>query len=221
MKVNRFAVAATAVLISLFVGGAVEGQTGVGLTLSLAPTPVQVTKTNGSGDAASSRYSGMTIGGALAVRLRKLRLDLRYLEGGLSSDADLPDQDIVEGELMLGFAPFSWLVVKTGPHIRSFVTSQGTQRWVFWEGRAALGAKLGSPNLVTYLEAWHVFASDVDAVEPFGSGNGMEAGISYALSKLPFMARLAYRIDNSSLGEGSSSNTVEQLVFAIGWLLRR
>jgi hypothetical protein len=163
----------------------------------------------------------VTIGGAIAVRLRKLRLDLRYLEGGLSSDADIPDQDIVEGELMLGFAPFSWFGVKVGPHIRSFVTSQGTQRWVFWEGRAALGTTLGSPNLATYLEAWHVFASDVDAVEPFGSGNGMEAGISYSLNRLPFMARLAYRIDSSSLAEGARESTVEQLVFAIGWMLRR
>ncbi|UCG87427.1 MAG: hypothetical protein JSW71_02465 [Gemmatimonadota bacterium] len=199
-------------------GARLNAQSGVGLALSLAPMPVAVTRT---ADTTASRFSGLTIGGSVGLRLGRLRLDLRYLEGGLGSDLEIPDQDIVEGELLLGVAPLAWLTVKAGPHIRSFVTAQGTQRWVFWEGRVAATAKLGSPNLLTYLEAWHVFFSDVDAVEQYDSGNGLEGGIRLALDRLPFWGTLAYRIDQNSLGSGTKTDTVEQLVIAIGWFVRR
>jgi hypothetical protein len=193
-------------------------QNRVGLTISLAPIPVQVTETV---DSESSQLTGIAFGGRGTVTWRKLRLDLRYLEGGLSAKADGPDEDIVEGEVTLGFLPLSWLTLRLGPHIRSFVTAQGTQRWIFWEGHAAGALELGSPRLVTYFDLWHVFAADVDAVESFDRGNGIEGGIRFSLDRLPFWGKLAYRIDQSSLGDGSSTNTVEQMVFAIGWMLRR
>lgn len=193
-------------------------QSGVGLNISLAPMPVRVSNT---AESAVSQSSGLTIGGAAEVSLGWLRLDLRYLEGGLGSEDDIADQDIVEGELLLGVAPLSWLKVKLGPHIRSFVTPRGTQRWVFWEGRLATSMPLGSPNLLAHLELWHVLSASVDAVEPFDSGNGLEGGIRLSLNRLPFSFRLAYRIDHSSLGDGVKNDTVEQLVFALGWFVSR
>lgn len=198
--------------------GGLIAQSGVGLNLSLAPMPVKVSNT---AESTLSQSSGLTIGGAAEVSLGWLRLDLRYLEGGLGSEDDIADQDIVEGELLLGLAPLSWLKLKLGPHIRSYVTPQGTQRWVFWEGRVATSMPLGSPNLMAHLELWHVLSASVDAVEPFDSGNGLEGGIRLCLSRLPFSFRLAYRIDHSSLGSGVKTDTVEQLVFGLGWFVRR
>jgi len=215
---RRMGPLAAMLLAASAAAGRLSAQSGVGLTVSLAPMPVQVTRT---AEPAANRFSGLTIGGAAAVRFGRLRLDLRYLEGGLGSDQEVPDQDIVEGELLLGVAPLSWLVVKAGPHIRSFVTSQGTQRWVFWEGRVTAAANLGSPNLLTYLEVWHVLGANVDAVEPYDSGNGLEGGIRLAMNRLPFWGQLAYRIDHNSIGDGAKTDTVEQLVFAIGWFVRR
>ena len=218
MRSHRLSLIGASVLVGSFVNGPLDGQNRIGLTVSLAPMPVQVTETAGN---ESSQLTGIALGGRAGVTWRKLRLDVRYLEGGLSSEADGLDEDIVEGELMLGFVPLSWLTLRLGPHIRSFVTSQGTQRWILWEGNAAGAVELGSPRLLAYFDLWHVFAADIDAVEPFDRGNGMEGGIRLTLDRLPFWGKLAYRIDQSSLGDGSRTNTVEQMVFAIGWMLRR
>ena len=218
VRSHRLSLIGVSVLVGSFVNGPLDGQNSIGLTISLAPIPVQVTETAGN---ESSQLNGIALGGRAGVTWRKLRLDVRYLEGGLSSEADGPDEDIVEGELMLGFAPLSWLTLRLGPHIRSFVTSQGTQRWIFWEGHATGAVELGSPRLLSYLDLWYVFAANVDAVEPFDQGLGIEGGIRLTMDRLPLFAKLAYRIDQSSLGDGSRTNTVEHMVFAIGWMLRR
>jgi hypothetical protein len=218
MTVHRWRVWPVAVLICSMSVGALRAQNPFGLTLSMAPIPVQVSQDDGT---AATQFSGTSLGGMVNLSWRIWRLDMRYLEGGLSSDSDLPDEDIVEGELMFGVAPFSWLTVKIGPHIRSFVTPRGTERWAFWEARVGTAAKLGSPHLVTYFEAWHVIASDVDAIGSYDSGNGLEGGIRLSLSRLPFYGEFAYRIDQSKLADGAATHTVEQLVFAIGWMVRR
>lgn len=218
MTNHRLSLVGAAVMVGSLVGGSLDGQNRIGLSISLSPIPVQVTESAGSG---LSQVSGIAFGGRAGVTWRKLRLDVRYLEGGLGSDSASLDQDMVEGEAMLGFTLLSWLTLRAGPHIRSFVTSQGTQRWLFWEGHAAGAVELGSPKLITYLDLWHVFAANVDAVEPFDKGNGIEGGIRLTLDRWPFWAKLAYRIDQSRLGDGSRTNTVEQMVFAIGWMLRR
>ncbi len=205
-------------LVMLMTAREVRAQSSPRLTLSLAPIPVQVSQDNG---AANRQLSGMAFGGMVDFSWRFLRLDVRYLEGGISADSDSGDEDIVEGELMLGVAPLSWLAVKFGPHIRSFVTPQGTERWFFWEGRLATAAKLGSPNLVTYFQAWYVFSSDVDAVQSYDSGKGVEGGIRLSLSRLPFYGDLGYRMDQSKLGDGAATQTVEQLIVAIGWMIGR
>ncbi|UCD25690.1 MAG: hypothetical protein JSW51_07200 [Gemmatimonadota bacterium] len=205
-------------LVGSAVSGRLDAQNRIGLTISLAPIPVQVTETV---ESESSKLTGIAFGGRGVVTWRKLRLDLRYLEGGLSPEAEAPDEDIVEGELMLGFVPLSWLTLRFGPHIRSFVTNQGTQRWIFWEGHVGGALELGTPRLITYFDLWHVFGANVDAVEEYDSGNGIEGGIRFTLDRLPFWGKLAYRIDHSSLGAGSRSKTVEQMVFAIGWMITR
>lgn len=218
MRSHRLYGICIAVLTTSLATPAVHAQYPTGFTVSLAPIPVRVSQNNGS---ETERLSGITLGGMVDLSWKILRLDLRYLEGGIGSDGDSRDEDIVEGELMFGIAPLSWLVVKVGPHIRSFVTSQGTQRWFFWEARVGTAAKLGSPNLITYLQAWHVFQSDVDAVGSYDSGNGLEGGIRLSLSRLPFYGGLSYRMDQSKLGDGVATQTVEQFVLAIGWMIGR
>ena len=218
MRARRRYRTCLALLTALAAAGASHAQNPSGITLSLAPIPVQVSQSNGSG---TDRLSGMTLGGMADLAWRIWRLDLRYLEGGISAGDDSESEDIVEGELMIGVAPLSWLVIKVGPHIRSFVTPQGTERWFFWEARLGTAAQLGSPNVITYFQVWHVFKSDVDAVQSYDSGNGLEGGIRLSLSRLPFYGGLSYRVDHSNLGSGAASQTVEQIVMAIGWLIGR
>jgi hypothetical protein len=218
MRAHRIRLICLAFVAALATAGSARAQSPSGITLSLAPIPVQVSQNNGS---ETDQLSGMTLGGMVDLAWRIWRLDVRYLEGEISSGGDSESEDIVEGELMFGVAPSSWLVVKVGPHIRSFVTPQGTERWFFWEARLGTAAKLGSPNLITYFQAWHVFKSDVDAVESYDSGNGLEGGIRLSLSRLPFYGSLSYRVDHSNLGSGAASQTVEQMVLAIGWTIGR
>jgi len=192
---------------------ALNAQKRLGVEVGIGPVSTQVSSTeSGSTD----QLSGVTFGGRVGLTYWKLVLDARYLEGTVKSGNSERQEDVVEGELLVGMVPLSWLALKIGPHVRSIVTTGGTQRWWFWEGRVRAHANLGTPLLRSYLEVWHVFSANVDLVEGYDSGNGIEGGLRATLSRLPFWAELAYRIDNSRLGGGDRIQTVEELILMIG-----
>jgi len=212
--VNRRIAMAWAVTV-LIVAGVhdLDAQNRLGGEVALGPVSTQVSSQDPE---FSGQLSGVTLSGRVGLTYWKLLLDARYLEGTVKSGDNEREEDVVEGELMVGMVPLSWLAVKIGPHVRSLVTAQGTQRWWFWEGRVRAQANLGTPLLRSYLEAWHVFSANVDLAEGYDSGNGIEGGLRASLSQLPFWAELAYRIDNSRLGGGETTQTVEELILAIG-----
>jgi hypothetical protein len=185
----------------------------LGVQVGLGPVSTQVSSKD---VAETDKLSGVTFGGRAGLRYWKLLLDVRYLEGTVESSSSERKEDVVEGELLVGMAPLSWLALKIGPHVRSIVTDLGTQRWWFWEGRVRGQADLGTPLLRSYLEAWYVFSANVDLVEGYDGGNGIEGGIRGRLTRFPLWAELAYRIDHSRLAGGDRTQTVEELVLMIG-----
>jgi len=165
----------------------------------------------------SQTFSGVLFGGEASLALGKLSLDLLYLEGSASSDGNEADRDVVEGEVMLGFHALRWLSLKIGPHARSYVTAQGTQRWMFWELRLAADAALGTPTLKAYFEGWTSLSTNLDVAESLDRAQGLQGGIRLEPRGLPISFRLGYRMDHSRLADGVRLETIEHLMLAVGW----
>src|SRR5256884_2493132 len=96
--------------------------------------------------AGAEDFAGNAFLGQGAVGLGRLQLSVSYLQGTLNRDGAFgASRDLVEGTVMLGARPLTWLTLETGPHARAYTLSAGTQRWLFWELRArAASAFVGS-----------------------------------------------------------------------------
>lgn len=151
-----------------------------------------------------------------AVGAGPVTLGVRYFQGPITADGATEDLDLVEGEAILWVTPVRWVGVGGGPHIRAYVEEGGTERWVMWELRARGSADLLRPSLAAYLEAWTVFSADADVAEPLDTGRGFEGGLRFATGRLPFSARLRYRVERLELGDGVRRETVEHLALVIG-----
>jgi hypothetical protein len=181
---------------------------------------------NSSTSAGTEKTNGLVVGVGGTVRFRRFSLEVSYLEGSLSSGAANAGHDLVEGELLVGVYPMPWLAVKTGVHIRSFVTGAIAERWVLWEGRVQAEGELYAPHsetfsLHSYAAGWYVVSGDASLVDRYDGGSGAEAGMIVRLTGKPFQARLAYRVDHDQLAGGARQETVETLVLGVGVSLRR
>ncbi len=168
-------------------------------------------------------FTGAILGGEAWVSPRQLpmlELNLAYAQGTLESTVGPQKWDFAEGEALIGFRPVPWLAVRTGPHVRSNITAQGTERWFFWEGRLVAEATVLAPALRSYLEITRVLVADVNVQDQFDNGTGIEAGFELASWDLPLWARLAYRLERGSLAGGSRLETVEQLIISLGYQAR-
>lgn len=163
------------------------------------------------------RLAGFTMGGFTSVSHNRFSVELGYLEGSLSPSGQGIERDIVEGELLLTVRTFRWMSVQLGPHIRSFVRPDGTERWIFWEGRLRAGTQLGTPRLLSRFEIWQVLAANVDAAEPYDGGRGISGALWWDISSLPFWLGLGYRIDRSHLGRGSRTEVLEHVLISVGF----
>lgn len=169
----------------------------------------------------NERLSGVTLGIEGTVARGRWFVDARYLEGSLSPSVGSLARDVVEGELLLGYQALDWLDVKLGPHIRSYLAGGDTERWVFWEARTQAEWGLYTPSterftLSSYVELWLVLTGTVNLPNPYGSGRGAEGGMLLRLDRAPVWARFAYRVDRGTLQEGIRTETLEQIVIAIG-----
>ncbi len=162
------------------------------------------------------RLSGFGIGGNATAAFRRLGLGISYMEGSLSPNVDGRDRDIVEGEAMISLNAASWLRFAIGPHIRSLIIPEGTERWLFWEGRVQTKARLGSPRLESTLELWQVLSANVDVDDPYDGGRGIEGSLRWEISALPLWIGLGYRIDRSNLGGGSRTEVMEHFLISFG-----
>lgn len=169
------------------------------------------------GQATNESFTGLAYGFEGALPLWKLELGLRYINGSLDNGDGNVDLDFVEGEVFLGLRPLPWVVLKAGPHARSFKTVAGVERWLFWEIRARAEAGLLSPRLGTYFEFWGALVGDVNFGRSFGSGRGAEAGLTYELGSVPLWGRLGYRVDRGTVGGGSRFDSVQEVLIGIGY----
>jgi hypothetical protein len=182
---------------------------GLDIGAGLAALRLQNTTSVGSGV-----LSGVAPAALGSVSVGRFALEGSYLEGTLapSGSSTLASQDLVDGALFLSAKPTSFIDVKGGIHARSYVTSGGTERWVFWEGRAHGEAPLG-PGVRAYAEVWRAFSTEAVAPLPLDQAQGGEAGLKAMVSR--FELRLSYGIDDARSGGGVSRQTVETFLFAV------
>lgn len=173
----------------------------------------------------SGQFSGAVVGGDGTLSFGRLELAVSYVQGkvdsvGTSGAAGAGGgHDLVEGSVLLGARPLSWLTIATGPHARSYTLTSGTQRWVFWELRARAAAAFIGSAARGYVELWRALSADVNVPESFDHAQGGEAGMIIRFARAPLQARVAYRMDHtvlkSALG-GTRLETVDGLVVGIG-----
>jgi hypothetical protein len=189
---------------------------GGGLSPAAAISVVQ-TRVRSELPGRTDQFTGAALGGQGSVSLGRLDLSVSYVQGKIDPvAASGPGHDLVEGSMLLGIHPTSWLRLATGPHARAYALTGGTQRWVFWELRLrAAGAFIGSAAR-GYVELWRALSASVNVPEPFDHAQGGEAGMVVHLARAPLDLRLAYRIDHAVLGGGTRLETVDGVVVAVG-----
>lgn len=161
-------------------------------------------------------FSGAAFGGAGDLSLARVGLTVSYIQGTLSSSGGSPSRDLVDGKILAHYSPVDWLTLKAGPHVRSYVVSGATQRWVFWEARARVEGGLIGPVVGGYAELWRALGASVNLPQGFDHSQGGEIGVSLRPARGPIRARLAYQIDDSQLGGGARLETVQTLLAEFG-----
>jgi hypothetical protein len=193
---------------------ALTGQTLVQPALGIAAQYVRLRaelpgETDLSSGAAAGVEGALTIGGLVQVDVTYLQGTLHAPSGGAGS------RDLIEGRAGLGLAPLRWLAVSLGPHVRSYVTPAGTERWVRWEARARAQGPIALPGVTGYVEAWRVLSATIDLPGAFDRGQGGAAGITARLPHSPgWWARLAYGVDRVALT--GRQETVETVLLVVG-----
>lgn len=211
----RHAILGLIAAVSLIpLGAQAQSDFGVSFGLQLAAATARSESPN-----VSEQLSGILIGGEVSVSWWRLLLDLRYLDGSADPEVSGVGRDVVEGEVMLGVRPVAWLALKVGPHARSYVMPEGTQRWLYWETRIAAQSRLGTPALRAYFEGWTGIASRLDVAEVLDRAQGLEGGLRLSPAGSRVWAKLAYRMDYSRLGGGVRHETMEYGMVGVGLAL--
>jgi len=167
--------------------------------------------------AGAEDFAGNVFLGQGAVGLGRLQLSVSYLQGTLNRDGAFgASRALVEGTVMLGARPLTWLTLETGPHARAYTLSAGTQRWLFWELRARAASAFVGSAVQGYAELWRAIAADANVPEPFDHAQGGEVGMVLRLARSPLEGRVGYRIDHAVLGGGTRLETVDGVVIGIG-----
>jgi hypothetical protein len=183
---------------------------GFGLDLGAGVAEVRLQNTTSVGSGVLTGIAPEFLGG---VSIGRFALEGSYLEGTLQpSSGALASQDLVDGAVFFSAKPAAFIDLKGGIHARSYVTSGGTERWVFWEARAHGEAPLG-PGVHAYLELWRALSTEAVAPLPLDQAQGGEAGLVAALNR--FDLRVGYAIDDARSGGGASRQTVETFLFAV------
>jgi hypothetical protein len=160
--------------------------------------------------------SGAALGEEGTLSFGRWLLDVRYLQGRLDPGSpNASARDLVEGRVRLGFHLLPWLTLGGGRSGRAYVLASGIQRWLWWELRARAEATFIGSAATGYAELWRAVSTEVNVPERFDHAQGGEAGIVLRLSRLPFEAQVAYRIDHAVLGRGTRLETVDGVVVGL------
>jgi len=165
----------------------------------------------------SAVLTGAAFGGEGSVSLGRLALELGYWQGNLEATSGLsPKRDVIEGKALLALRAARWVTLKGGAHARSFVTTAGTERWLFWEARLRAERQIVTPSVRGHLELWRALATEVNSAQKFDRGQGGEAGMTLRFARMPVWFRLGYRIEDARLGGNTRRETLEALTVSVG-----
>jgi len=184
-----------------------------GVDLGIARPDFQSTSPVGG-----EKLSGLVFNERLRIVLRPVSLDLWYSQGRLTADTGhSAAREIVEGSVFVTARPVPWLALKAGPHLRAFAAPGGTERWVWWEGRAHADAPIREGEWLAYGEVWIAVASSVNVAPGAAGARGAEAGLTLKLPRSPLWARLAYLVDQTRLKNGAGTESLQSVAVAIGF----
>jgi len=168
--------------------------------------------------AAQMRLTGSLLGGEAVVTRGRLVARLRYGQGRVSSDT--AGRDVVQGDLLVGYAARSWLQVWLGPRARTFVTAGlSDRRWLFWTGGLSARGGIFPGRVDSFAELWQGFSGTLNRPAASASGRGVELGLEATLPKRPVRLRLSYRVEQGRLDDGRR-DTVEGFALTAGYVLR-
>jgi hypothetical protein len=166
----------------------------------------------------SSALSGTLFGGEGQVGLGPVALDLGYWQGSLTAQSGpAANEDMVEGQALLGVSPVAWFTVSAGPVARAYTTAAGTERWLSWRVQGHVQDELVPQAVRGYAELWFIASSAVNVVQPFTSGRGGRVGLRLEPASWPVWFTLGYGIEQIRLGSGSRIDTVDRVTFGLGY----
>lgn len=194
---------------------ALDAQTGSWFTLGAGATGIRLQSRLATG--ASSELTGVAFGGEGGLALGPVALEVGYWQGRLDPDAaGTPSQDVIDGRALLSLRAVGWLAVKGGAEARSYVTTAGTERWVFWQLRVRAERVIVEPSVLGYVEVWRALSTEVNAPQPVERGQGGEVGLTVRRVLGPLWVRLAYGIDDARLSGSARRETVEAVALSVG-----
>jgi len=157
--------------------------------------------------AAQMRLTGSLLGGEAVATRGRLAARLRYGQGHVSSDTAA--RDVVQGDLLVGYAARPWLQLWLGPRARTFVTSGlSDRRWLFWTGGLSARGGIFPGRLDSFAELWQGFSGTLNRPAASASGRGVELGLEATLPTRPVRLRLSYLVEQGRLADGRR-DTVE------------
>jgi hypothetical protein len=163
----------------------------------------------------TSQLRGTVLGGEGRVRVGRVAFDVAYREGSIVSYDGNETRDYAEGRLLLLLATVPGVTLVAGPHARAYITSSGTQRWLFWTVRVRGEHELVGPSVSGYVEVWRSVGATVNVSEQFEKATGGEVGMNFRFGQSLFWGRAGYAIERAWLG--SRSETVEGITAVVGF----
>jgi hypothetical protein len=166
----------------------------------------------------TTSFSGAMIGGEGHAGIGRVSVEVAYLQGTLNPDSGSAEsRDYVEGDFLLSVVTLPGVTLRVGPHARAYISSGGTQRWLFWTGRVRGERTLIAPGVSGFVEGWLAWSADVNVSEAFDNARGAVVGLSVRLPGAPFYGKLAYGIEQARMGGGARLETVEGLSVIVGF----
>ena len=166
----------------------------------------------------TTSFSGAMIGGEGHAGIGRVSVEVAYLQGTLNPDSGSAEsRDYVEGDFLLSVVTLPGVTLRVGPHARAYISSGGTQRWLFWTGRVRGERTLIAPAVSGFVEGWLAFSGDVNVSEAFDNARGAVVGLSVRLPGAPFYGKLSYGIERARMGGGARLETVEGLSVIVGF----
>lgn len=197
MRLRSLAIAALCVL-----PGALSAQQYSPFVLAADATTLRVLR-----DVATSQLlEGPVLGAEAAVSFRRLQLEGRYVEGSLTPGGALTadEEKFVDARIVARYRILPGLALGVGPHLRAFVTPNGTARWSRMEIHTRAEGDLINGLARVRFDLWFA-ASATSNVQGGGDGAmGGEVGLVMRIPNTPTAVQLMYTADRATFANGGA-----------------